>query len=188
MLGGCRARGADHWLREPALAGRSDRDFRAHRHGGDAAGRAVTPAIAATPGKTGIHALLEPRDAFAARVLLAAATEKSLDVQSYIWHGGQVGYLMFEAFWQAAERGVHVRLLLDDHNTHGLDPTIAALDAHPRIDVRLYNPVVQRDARALNFLTVFTRVNHRMHNKSFTADNQVSVVGGRNIGNEYFGA
>ncbi len=81
-----------------------------------------------------------------------------------------------------------MRLLLDDHNTSGLDPTIAALDAHPNIEVRLYNPVVQRDARTLNFLTDFTRVNHRMHNKSFTADNQVTIVGGRNIGNEYFGA
>jgi putative cardiolipin synthase len=151
-------------------------------------GHAVTPRVAANPGKTGIHALPVPYDAFAARVLLAAATEKSLDVQYFIWHGDQVGYLLFEALWQAAERGVRVRLLLDDLNTGGLDPTIAALDAHPNIEVRLYNPVVQRDARALNFLTDFTRVNRRMHNKSFTADNQVSVVGGRNIGNEYFGA
>ena len=95
---------------------------------------------------------------------------------------------MFEALWQAAERGVRVRLLLDDHNTKGLDPTLAALDAHPNLEVRLYNPVLQRDARALNFLTDFARVNRRMHNKSFTADNQVTVVGGRNIGDEYFGA
>ena len=151
-------------------------------------GRAVAPSVAANPGKAGIHALPEPYDAFAARILLAAATEKSLDVQYYIWHGDQVGYLMFEALWQAAERGVRVRLLLDDLNTRGLDPTIAALDAHPNIEVRLYNPVVQRDTRALNFLIDFTRVNRRMHNKSFTADNQVSVVGGRNIGDEYFGA
>ena len=147
-----------------------------------------TPGVAANPGKTGIHALPQPHDAFAARVLLAAAAEKSLDVQYYIWHRDQVGYLLFEALWQAAERGVRVRLLLDDLNTGGLDPTIAALDAHPNIEVRLYNPLVQRDARALNFLTDFARVNRRMHNKSFTADNQVSIVGGRNIGNEYFGA
>ena len=151
-------------------------------------GRAVTPLVAANPGRTGVHALPEPHDAFAARVLLAGAAEKSLDVQYYIWHGDEVGYLLFEALWQAAERGVRVRLLLDDHNTAGLDPTIAALDAHPNLEVRLYNPVVQRDARALNFLTDFARVNRRMHNKSFTADNQVTVVGGRNIGNEYFGA
>ena len=86
-------------------------------------GRAIAPGVAANPGKTGIHALPDPRDAFAARVLLAGAAEKSLDVQYYIWHGDHVGYLLFEALWQAAERGVRVRLLLDDLNTKGLDPT-----------------------------------------------------------------
>ena len=151
-------------------------------------GRAVAPIVAAHPGKTGIHAMPDPRDAFAARVLLAAAAERSLDVQYYIWHGDQVGYLLFEALWRAAERGVRVRLLLDDLNTGGLDPTIAALDAHPNIEVRLYNPLTIRAPRAMNFVVDFTRVNRRMHNKSFTADNQVSVVGGRNIGDEYFGA
>ena len=151
-------------------------------------GRAITPEVAANPGKTGIHALPDPRDAFAARVLLANAAEKSLDAQYYIWNGDQVGYLMFQALWQAAERGVRVRLLLDDLNTKGLDPTLAVLDAHPNIEVRLYNPLVGRDARALYFLTDFTRLNRRMHNKSFTADNQVTVVGGRNIAGEYFGA
>jgi putative cardiolipin synthase len=151
-------------------------------------GRAVAADVAANPGKTGVHPLPEGHAAFAARVLLAAAAEKSIDAQYYIWHGDQVGYLLFEALWRAAERGVRVRLLLDDLNTGGLDPTIAALDAHPNIEVRLYNPLVQRGARMLNFLTDFTRVNRRMHNKSFTVDNQVSVVGGRNIANEYFGA
>jgi len=151
-------------------------------------GRAVAPGVAANPDRTGIHPLPNPRDAFAMRVLLAAAAERSLDAQYYIWHGDQVGHLLFEALWRAAERGVRVRLLLDDHGTHGIDPTLAALDAHANIEVRLYNPFVNRDARALIFVTDFTRVNRRMHNKSFTVDNQVSVVGGRNIGNEYFGA
>ena len=151
-------------------------------------GRAIAPGVAANPGKTGIHSLPDPRDAFAARVLLASAAEKSLDAQYFIWNGDHVGYLLFQALWQAAERGVRVRLLLDDLNTKGLDPTIAALDAHPNIEVRLYNPVVIRDNRVLNFVTDFTRVNRRMHNKSFTADNQVTVVGGRNIADEYFGA
>ena len=151
-------------------------------------GRALAADVATHPGRTGIHPLREGSDAFAARVLLAAAAERSLDAQYYIWHGDQVGYLLFEALWQAAGRGVRVRLLLDDLNTGGLDATIAALDAHPNIEVRLYNPIVERNARGLNFLTDFTRVNRRMHNKSFTVDNQVSVVGGRNIGNEYFGA
>ena len=109
-------------------------------------------------------------------------------MQYYIWHGDTVGHLLFEALWQAAERGVRVRLLLDDNNSSGLDPTLAALDAHPNIEVRLYNPFVQRQVRALGYLTDFTRLNRRMHNKSFTADNQVTVVGGRNIGNECYGA
>jgi putative cardiolipin synthase len=150
-------------------------------------GGALSPHVAANPGKTGIHALTEPQAAFAARALLADAAEKSLDVQYYIRHGDQTGYLMFEALWRAAERGVRVRLLLDDYNTAGLDATIAALNARPKIEVRLYNPVVLREARLLNLLTDFTRVQRRMHNKSFTADNQVSIVGGRNIGIEYFG-
>ncbi len=151
-------------------------------------GAAVAPLVASHAGKAGIHAMPDPHDAFAARVLLARTADKSIDAQYYVWHGDDVGYLLFEALWEAAERGVRVRLLLDDLNTEGLDATIAALDAHPNIEVRLYNPVTARDARALNFVTDFARVNRRMHNKSFTVDNQVSVVGGRNIGDEYFGA
>jgi putative cardiolipin synthase len=81
-----------------------------------------------------------------------------------------------------------VRILLDDANTEGLDGTLATLDAHPNIEVRLYNPLLQRSARLLNFVTDFTRVNRRMHNKSFTADGTATIVGGRNVGNEYFGA
>jgi putative cardiolipin synthase len=151
-------------------------------------GRAIASKAAAHPGKTGIHSLADPRDAFAARALLATAADKSLDVQYYIWHDDQTGYLLFESLWQAAERGVRVRLLLDDNNTSGLDETIATLDAHPNIEVRLYNPLTHRRFRPLNYFTDFTRVNRRMHNKSFTTDNQATIVGGRNIGNEYFGA
>jgi len=151
-------------------------------------GRALADDAAAHRGRTGIHPLSLPRDAFAARVLLAAAAEKSIDAQYYIWHGDHVGFLLFQALWNAAERGVRVRLLLDDLNTEGLDPTLAVLDAHPHLEVRLYNPLVQRTARLTNFVTDFARVNRRMHNKSFTIDNQVSIVGGRNVGNEYYGA
>ena len=151
-------------------------------------GRAVAPGVAANPGMTGIHPLPNPQDAFAARVVLAGAAEKSIDAQYFLWHGDQVGTLLFEAIWRAAGRGVRVRLLIDDVNTAGLDDALAALDAHPGIEVRLYNPFSQRSARGLNFLADFTRLNHRMHNKSFTVDNQASIVGGRNIANEYFGA
>jgi len=151
-------------------------------------GRAVAADVAANPAMTGIHALADPHDAFAARVAFCAGAERSLDVQYYIWNGDQVGYLLFEALWKAAERGVRVRLLLDDMNTSGLDSTLSALDGHPNIEVRLYNPFVQRTARSMAFLTDFARVNRRMHNKSLTVDNQASIIGGRNVGNEYFGA
>jgi putative cardiolipin synthase len=151
-------------------------------------GRAVALAAAPHPGKSGIHPLAVPPDAFAARVLLAHAAEKSLDVQYYIWRGDQTGYLLLEALWRAAERGVRVRLLLDDGGTSGLDREIAALDDHPGVEVRLYNPFASRGSRAIGYLADFARLNRRMHNKSFTADNQVAIVGGRNVGNEYFGA
>ena len=150
--------------------------------------RGITTGLAAQAGKSGFHALPVARDAFAARGLLAAAAERSIDAQYYIWQGDHTGYLLFEALWQAAERGVRVRLLLDDNNTGGLDETIAALDAHPNIEVRLYNPLFHRTPRWFNYVTDFTRVNHRMHNKSFTVDNRVTVVGGRNIGDDYFAA
>ena len=81
-----------------------------------------------------------------------------------------------------------MRLLLDDHNTKGLDPILAALNAHPNIEVRLFNPFKHRKMRALGFLTDFSRANRRMHNKSFTADGQLTILGGRNVGDEYFGA
>jgi cardiolipin synthase C len=140
------------------------------------------------PGLTGIYPLPDPVDAFAARIVLAAGAERSLDVQYYIWHGDTTGYLLFEALWKAGERGVRVRLLLDDNSTKGLDPTIAALDSHPNIEVRLFNPVVHRKHRIWGMLTDFSRLNRRMHNKSLTADNQAAIVGGRNIGDEYFAA
>jgi putative cardiolipin synthase len=150
--------------------------------------RAVAPRVAAHPGRSGIHAMPTPADAFAARVLLASAADRSLDIQYYIWNGDQTGYLLYDAVWRAAQRGVRVRILLDDANTGGLDDTIAALDGHPAIEVRLYNPLPMRSARLLNLVADFTRVNRRMHNKSFTSDGQAAIVGGRNVGNAYFAA
>jgi putative cardiolipin synthase len=98
------------------------------------------------------------------------------------------GTLLFEALHRAADRGVRVRLLLDDNNTAGLDSTLAALDSHPNIEVRLFNPFVHRRWRFVDYLTDFRRLNRRMHNKSMTADNQVTIIGGRNVGDEYFDA
>ena len=149
---------------------------------------ALAPSYASNPGKSGIYALQKPRDAFAARCALAHVAQRTIDVQYYIWHADSTGILLFESLWQAAERGVRVRLLLDDINTSGLDETLAALDSHANIEVRLYNPLAVRSMRMLNFVTSPKRVNRRMHNKSFTFDNQATIVGGRTIGDEYFGA
>src|SRR5690606_7749721 len=98
------------------------------------------------------------------------------------------GTLLSEALYRAAQRGVRVRLLLDDNGTRGADSLLAALDSHPNIEVRLFNPFALRRFRVLGYLTDFGRLNRRMHNKSFTADNQATIVGGRNVGNEYFSA
>ena len=151
-------------------------------------GRAVAPRVAAHPGRSGVHELRTGHGAFAARVLLARAAERSLDLQYYIWHKDLAGTLLFEELRAAADRGVRVRLLLDDNVTAGLDLTLAALDRHPNIEVRLYNPFVIRKLRIVGYATDFVRLNRRMHNKSFTADNQVTIVGGRNVGDAYFGA
>jgi putative cardiolipin synthase len=151
-------------------------------------GRAVVPLVGAHPGRAGIHGLPHPHDAFAARALLADAADKAIDAQYYMWHGDITGTILFEKLWRAAERGVRVRLLVDDNNTAGLDETLAALDSHENLEVRLYNPLTHRRVRALSYILSPRRLDHRMHNKSFTVDNQVTVVGGRNIGNEYFGA
>ena len=83
---------------------------------------------------------------------------------------------------------MRVRLLLDDLDTAGKSLAIERLDSHPNIEIRLFNPFVHRDARAVDFVTDLQRVNRRMHNKSLTADNQATIVGGRNVGNEYFEA
>ena len=151
-------------------------------------GTAIAPLAQAHPALTGIYPLAEGRDAFAARALLAQGAERSLDVQYYIWRNDLTGVLMLDALRAAAARGVRVRLLLDDNNTAGLDPTLLALDREPNIEVRLFNPFARRTWRSLGYLTDFARLNRRMHNKSFTVDNQVTIVGGRNIGDEYFGA
>jgi putative cardiolipin synthase len=151
--------------------------------------RTVAAATAAHPGLAGVHPLPDGHGAFAARMLAARSAARSLDVQVYIWRGDATGTLLFEETRRAADRGVRVRLLIDDNGTAGLDPVLAMLDAHPSIEVRLFNPFAQRGAlRVLGFATEFTRLNRRMHNKSFTVDQRLTIVGGRNIGDEYFSA
>ncbi|HEX4234695.1 MAG TPA: phospholipase D family protein [Caldimonas sp.] len=151
-------------------------------------GRGLLPLAEQHPGKTGVFVLADGRLAFAMRMLMAREAAQSIDIQTYIWRGDATGTMMFEEVLRAAERGVRVRLLLDDANTSGLDPTLALLASNPNLELRLYNPFVGRSARGLGILADFERLNHRMHNKSFSVDNQVTVVGGRNIADEYFEA
>ncbi|MDR5170686.1 phospholipase D family protein [Methylobacillus flagellatus] len=153
-------------------------------------GQTMRPLKAAHPGESGIMPLLDAYSAFAARMLLTHSAQKTLDVQYYIWRNDNTGILFLEALRKAAERGVRVRLLLDDNGISGreMDARLAALNKHPNIEVRLFNPFPFRTFKPLGFLTDFSRLNRRMHNKSFTADNMVTIIGGRNVGDEYFGA
>lgn len=152
--------------------------------------REIAPLVARNGGKTGAILVPDGLDAFAARALSARQAERSLDLQYYIWHDDLTGRLLGREAWLAAERGVRVRMLLDDINAAGKDLALLALDAHPRIEVRLYNPLRNRNgiARAMEMLQRFFRLNHRMHNKAWIADGRMAVLGGRNIGIEYFSA
>lgn len=150
--------------------------------------RKTASAVARHPGKSGFYPLASGMDAFVVRVGLIASAERSLDLQYYIWHTDTTGRLLVNKLLEAADRGVRIRLLLDDLDTAGKDWGMLMLDYHPNIEIRLYNAFAHRGSRAVGFVTDLARVNHRMHNKSLTADNQATIIGGRNIGNEYFGA
>jgi putative cardiolipin synthase len=143
--------------------------------------------LEAHPRETGAWPLAEGGDAFGARVGLARAAARTLDVQYYIFERDNTGFAFLSELLAAADRGVRVRLLLDDIHTAGLEDVLSAVATHPNIEVRLFNPFAHRHARWLDGLFDFRRVSRRMHNKSMTADNAVSIVGGRNIGDEYFG-
>jgi putative cardiolipin synthase len=157
--------------------------------GGEATaiGRAVAPVLAAHPGQSGFALIEEGRTAFRARHDLAVVAERGIDAQYYIWESDTSGLLLASALLDAAKRGVRVRILIDDIHTKGKDFDISALDAHPNVEIRVFNPFAKRDARNVNIVTEFERINHRMHNKAFLVDGQVGIVGGRNIGDDYFG-
>ena len=127
-------------------------------------------------------------EALSIRLLLAERAEKSIDAQYYLLKNGIVGNAFVGALLRAADRGVRVRLLLDDMFTDGYDAGMAGLDSHANIEIRVFNPFASRSARFLDGITSFSRINRRMHNKSFTVDNQITLIGGRNIADEYFGA
>ena len=138
------------------------------------------------PDTSGVLPLIDGPDAFAARVALIRASQVALDVQYYIWQRDATGLILLDELRKASERGVRVRLLLDDNGIPGLDADLAALDALPNVEVRLFNPFILRRAKLLGYAFDFVRLNRRMHNKSLTADGAMSILGGRNIGDIYF--
>lgn len=137
---------------------------------------------------SGVYPIVDALEAYTSRALLIHTAQKTLDVQYYIWRKDSTGMSLLYGLYLAAERGVRVRLLLDDFGSFGMDDWLAVLNEHPNIEVRLFNPLRNRKIRSLGFVTDFYKANRRMHNKSLTADQAMSIVGGRNIGDEYFAA
>ncbi|TXH69352.1 MAG: phospholipase D family protein [Thiothrix sp.] len=149
-------------------------------------GRLVASQARHHPKLSGFSLLAGGRQAFNDRLAMIELAEKSLDLQYYIWEEDTTGLILAERLLKAADRGVRVRILLDDNNMANRDRGIALLDAHLHIEIRMANPFAQRHQRLIGFITDFDRLNHRMHNKSMAADGAIAIVGGRNIGDNYF--
>ncbi|HET9206678.1 MAG TPA: phospholipase D family protein [Burkholderiaceae bacterium] len=139
---------------------------------------------------SGLRLLPNGPEAMATRVALARRAQRSLDVQYYLIASDETGRQFLRELRDAARRGVRVRLLIDDLHAAEQDGVLMALAMHDNVEVRYFNPLPVRgsafETRLLLSLHEFDRVNRRMHNKLFIADNSVAVTGGRNIANEYF--
>lgn len=146
------------------------------------------------PGSAGASGLLivdDNADALAVRILAAREATSSLDLMYYMWHDDDSGRVLAREILDAAERDVKVRVLIDDINPQSSDEHYLALDAHPNIDVKLFNPSGFRNGSLFRWIEMVLRVfamTRRMHAKAWIADKKVAIVGGRNIANEYFGA
>ncbi len=151
----------------------------------------LAPLETENAGQCGLKLLLDNTDAFAARALSAAQAGRSLDLMYYIWSTDLTGWLLIDALFAAANRGVRIRLLLDDVNVQGFDPAFLALSQHEMIEIRLFNPTRHHGhglRRMLEFALGLSRFNRRMHGKLWIADGRLAILGGRNVGNTYFGA
>ena len=138
------------------------------------------------PDLSGYHPIVTGANAFASRSILTDMATRNIDAQYYIWHDDEAGQLLLKDLWDAAERGVIVRLLLDDFNNNAkFDQHLLRFSSHPNIAVRIINPLMYRKFQTLNYLTGLPRINRRMHNKSMIFDKQITIIGGRNIGDEY---
>ncbi len=151
-------------------------------------GRSGRAVLQVHPGDSAFRPLANGVDALLARIHLAEAAERSLDMMYYKWNDDVAGRLLAAALLRAADRGVRVRVLLDDAGTAVNDNNLMALSGHSAMEFRLFNPTASRGTRVLELMTNFGRLNRRMHNKAFIADNQRAILGGRNIGDEYFEA
>lgn len=153
-------------------------------------GRQFAESGATRPGLSGLRLVPVGVDAFLLRAELIDRAEKTLDLQYYIFRSDETGKLLCEAVLRAADRGVRVRLLIDDFDNSGQNAEVEALSAHPNIEVRLYNPLAYRGSnpflRYAEMLFHAPRLDYRMHNKLMVVDNAVALVGGRNVGDEYF--
>jgi len=153
--------------------------------------RLIAVPEAAHPGRSGFRLIDHGPEAFAIRARSALLAGRSLDVQTYIWHADTTGMYLAHRALEAADRGVRVRLLVDDMDARAKNAGFAGLDAHPNIAVRMFNPFKSRAGslgQVAELIGNFNRINHRMHNKTWIADNRIAIVGGRNLGDEYFGA
>jgi putative cardiolipin synthase len=150
--------------------------------------RASAAPLAAHPGKSGVAILEDGPLAWLSRVALADVAEHSLDVQYYIYENDRTGLILLQRLKAAADRGVRVRLLIDDNNNVGRDLQLAQIDRHPRIQIRVFNPLKYREewTRPFQYLFDLERANRRMHNKIFAVDGVAAIVGGRNVGDNYF--
>lgn len=139
-------------------------------------------------GKTGYLPMIEAFQSIASRVHLIRNAKYTLDLQYYIWADDFIGNLMLYEVLKAADRGVKVRLLIDDQNGTKLDTQLKALSIHPNIQIKIYNPYKYRNVRIIDYLFRTAKINRRMHNKLIVADGAIAVTGGRNISSEYFDA
>jgi len=142
-------------------------------------------------GQHGLLLIADNNDAFAARVLSARAAERTLDLMYYLWHDDRTGRLLMREVLAAAERGVRVRMLIDDINPQSSDRVYLSLNSHPNIELRLFNPSGMRNGslfRGLELVARMFAMTRRMHTKAWIADGRLAIVGGRNIGDAYFDA
>ena len=145
-------------------------------------------ALASAHPRSGVSLLADPDDALQSRLHLAALAQSTLDLQYYLWQGDDSGLALTYEVLRAAERGVRVRILLDDIYHSGRDSAYQTLDSHPNVEVRLFNPMGNRGSvKQMNYAVGKSAFNYRMHNKIFLVDGVAAILGGRNIGDEYFG-